>query len=80
MSLRNNATLRCVKMLEELSSQLSSEDSAALAASRSNQERVENFLSSAFTDPLGAYQKDGMATRRKYELWNDEGAGMLGRL
>ena len=80
VSLRNNATLRCVKMLEELSSQLSSEDSAALAASRSNQERVENFLSSAFTDPLGAYQKDGMATRRKYELWNDEGAGMLGRL
>lgn len=80
VSLRNSATLRCVKRLEELSSQLSTEDSAALAASRRDQERVENFLSSAFTDSLGAYQKDGMATRRKHELWDEEGARMLGKL
>jgi len=80
VSLRNGATLRCVKRLEELSSQLSAEDCAALAASRRDQERVENLLSDAFTDSLGAYQKDGMATRRKHELWDEEGARMLGRL
>ena len=69
-----------MKRLEELSSQLSAEDCAALAASRRDQERVENLLSDAFTDSLGAYQKDGMATRRKHELWDEEGARMLGRL
>lgn len=78
-SLRNSATLRCVNRLEELTSQLSSEDNAALAAARGDQDRVENHLSKALTDQLGAYQKDGvLAARRKCEMWDEMGARMLG--
>ena len=80
VSLRNNATLRCVKKLEDLSSELSAEDLAVLTASRRDHERVENYLSNALTDQLGAYQRDGLATRRKHEVWNEDGAKMLGNL
>ena len=80
-SLRNSATLRCVNRLEELSSQLSPGDNAVLAASRGDRDRVENSLTKAFTEQLGAHQKDGiLAARRRHELWNEDGARMLDRL
>jgi hypothetical protein len=82
-SLRNSATLRVVKKLEDLSKDLSVEDAQALVASRYNDNagRVEDFLSDAFTDQLGAYQKDGVGTgRRKHEIWNEVGAEMLGKI
>lgn len=76
--LRNNVTLRCVKLLEKISSSLSDDDNRVLVASRACFEDLEIFLSDAFTDELGAYQ-DG-TEMAKCQLWDSKGPKMLGSL
>lgn len=76
--LRNNVTLRCVKLLESVSSRLSDDENRVLVASRAHFEDLETFLNDAFTDELGAYQ-DGTEIA-KCQLWDSKGPNMLGNL